>query len=149
MTNRTTGRQVHLKHMLNEAMTEGRDELRGQAADAQPPETPPEPPAPSATAQTPADVDDQAPRSSGQAPTGTPTRRFDSLARLDVRITDDQLQQLTALELAMRSHKRKAGERITKNTLIRVAVAGLLAHADQIDGSTEDELRDAYLATWP
>jgi hypothetical protein len=34
-----------------------------------------------------------------------------------------------------------SGERITDNTLIRVAVDLLLTRADQLRGSTEDELR--------
>jgi hypothetical protein len=34
-----------------------------------------------------------------------------------------------------------AGERITVNTLIRVAVALLLSHAQDLAGATEEELR--------
>jgi hypothetical protein len=34
-----------------------------------------------------------------------------------------------------------AGERITVNTLIRVAVALLLSHAQELAGTTEEELR--------
>ena len=46
-------------------------------------------------------------------------------------------------DLARRLNRRKpkgAGERITENTLIRVAVELLLAQADRLDGTTEDEL---------
>lgn len=34
-------------------------------------------------------------------------------------------------------------ERLTENTLIRVAIDLLLAHAAELHGSTEDELRDS------
>ncbi len=42
----------------------------------------------------------------------------------------------------MRRRPVKA-ERITENTLIRVAIDLLLAHADELRGSTEDELRES------
>jgi hypothetical protein len=37
--------------------------------------------------------------------------------------------------------EKGAGERITENTLVRLAIDLLLANAGQLQGSTEDELR--------
>lgn len=38
---------------------------------------------------------------------------------------------------------RRRTERLTDNTVIRVALDLLLEHADQLDGDTEDELRNS------
>lgn len=63
-----------------------------------------------------------------------------------VQLRGDQLIELdvVARELqAARSHK---GERITANTVIRVAVDAILAHRDRLVGDTEAELRTNLLA---
>jgi hypothetical protein len=53
----------------------------------------------------------------------------------------DQLDELARLRRALNRQRRGEGERITENTLIRVAVDMLLGRADKLRGTTEDELR--------
>lgn len=63
-----------------------------------------------------------------------------------VQLRGDQQIELdvVARELqAARSHK---GERITANTVIRVAVDVILAHRSRLVGDTEEELRTNQLA---
>lgn len=62
-------------------------------------------------------------------------------ARKDVMLWPDQQQSLN--HLAWRVSRMKpagVGERITANTLIRVAVDLLLARADEVHGTTEQEI---------
>lgn len=68
---------------------------------------------------------------------------FARLSRKDARIRDDQVTALTALADVVMRRRRFKGERITENTLIRVAIDLLLTHADRLRGSTEDELRNS------
>ncbi|WP_211255844.1 hypothetical protein [Microbacterium trichothecenolyticum] len=74
---------------------------------------------------------------------------FAQLSRKDARIRDDQVTALTALADAVMRRRRFKAERITENTLIRVAIDLLLAHADQLRGSTEDELRYSLTSGLP
>ncbi|MEO3939779.1 hypothetical protein V3C41_01695 [Paenarthrobacter nicotinovorans] len=68
--------------------------------------------------------------------------RFADFERKEARLRQDQLDALDALARKIkRARKPGAGERITDNTLIRVAVDLLLARQDELTGSTEDELR--------
>lgn len=68
--------------------------------------------------------------------------RFADFERKEARLRQDQLDALDALARRIkRARKPGAGERITDNTLIRVAVDLLLARQDELTGSTEDELR--------
>jgi hypothetical protein len=72
-------------------------------------------------------------------PAGVP--KYLRLVRKEARLSADQFDALT--DLARRLNRRKpkgVGERITENTLIRVAVELLLAQADRVEGTTEDEL---------
>ena len=75
--------------------------------------------------------------------TAQPSRpRFAEFERKEARLRQDQLDALDALARKIkRARKPGAGERITDNTLIRVAVDLLLARQDELTGSTEDELR--------
>lgn len=74
-------------------------------------------------------------------PAEAPVAMFAQLSRKDARLRGDQLIALTALADAVMRRRRFKAERITVNTLIRVGVDLLLAHAEQLRGSTEDELR--------
>lgn len=86
-----------------------------------------------------------------QHPPAAPTRKsaprrarepkYLTLQRKEARLADKQLDQLTALTRRLNKRRRGAGERITDNTLIRVAVDMLLDRADHLAGTTEDELR--------
>lgn len=63
------------------------------------------------------------------------------LTRKEVRFRDDQLEALdrVARRLA-RARRGTGGERITENTLVRVAVDLLLERAEAITGGTEAEI---------
>lgn len=69
--------------------------------------------------------------------------KFARLTRKDARVRADQDADLTALVKSLMRQRRVKAERITENTLIRVAIDLLLAHADELRGSTEDELRES------
>lgn len=65
-----------------------------------------------------------------------------ALERKEVYLRPSQRDELARLEGALRRAKPAGqGERITVNTLIRVAVDLLLTRADALQGHTEDELR--------
>lgn len=69
--------------------------------------------------------------------------KFARLTRKDARVRADQDAALTALAKTLMRRRPAKAERITENTLIRVAIDLLLAHADELRGSTEDELRNS------
>lgn len=69
--------------------------------------------------------------------------KFARLTRKDARVRADQDVALTALAKNLMRRRPAKAERITENTLIRVAIDLLLAHADELRGSTEDELRNS------
>jgi len=62
------------------------------------------------------------------------------LERKEVRLRIEQLDALTSLTRQLNRARRGKGERLTENTLIRVAINLLLENADQLQGITEDEL---------
>ncbi|NYE18057.1 hypothetical protein [Microbacterium immunditiarum] len=66
---------------------------------------------------------------------------FARLTRKETRLREDQYAELSALARSLMRRRRVKGERITENTLIRVAVDLLLARRDELRGSDEDELR--------
>jgi hypothetical protein len=107
------------------------------AAEAAPEDTrPPEPsegaqdrhPAPAGAATTPA-----------MSPATGP--RYLALTRKEARFTDDQLESLSVLTRQLNKARQGRGERITDNTLIRVAVDLLLERAGELAGHDEGELR--------
>lgn len=66
--------------------------------------------------------------------------------RKESRLRQDQADELSRAVRRLNQARRGSdggisGERITDNTLIRVAVDLLLTRADQLRGRTEDELR--------
>ena len=68
--------------------------------------------------------------------------KYLALERKEARLRGDQVDSLASL--ARRVNRRKAsrgGERITENTLIRVAVDWLLSQEAYVEGSTEEEIR--------
>lgn len=81
-----------------------------------------------------------APKSTGETIASGP--RYLQLTRKEVRFTDDQLDALTALTRRLSKQRRgRGGERVTENTLVRVAVDLLLEKGNDLKGTTEDELR--------
>lgn len=65
------------------------------------------------------------------------------LERKDVRLRADQIAQLAELVRELMRARKVKVERITENTLIRVAVDLLLTHRAQLRGGTERELRNS------
>jgi hypothetical protein len=81
------------------------------------------------------DASDTGQQRSGAGP------RYLQLERKELRIRVDQADELARLTRRINRSRRGAGERITDNTLIRVAVDLLLERSAHIAGTTEDELR--------
>lgn len=63
------------------------------------------------------------------------------LERKELLIWPDQITSLSILARVLNRNRGGAGERITQNTLIRVAVALLLSRSQDLAGTTEEELR--------
>jgi hypothetical protein len=88
------------------------------------------------------------PRPAPPAPVGLP--KYLRLVRKEARLTEEQVQTLTALSRRLnRRRGRGEGERITENTLIRVGVELLLRSAEQLEGTTEEELLDSVSPALP
>ncbi|MGP4033734.1 hypothetical protein [Pseudarthrobacter sp. 1C304] len=68
---------------------------------------------------------------------------YTELVRKELRLHADQADELTILASKVQRARKEKGERITDNTLIRVAVDLLLQRQAELVGSTEDELRVA------
>jgi hypothetical protein len=67
--------------------------------------------------------------------------RFDELERKEARVRLDQYEALQSLSRQLNRSRNRRGERITENTLIRVAIDLLLSRQDEVAGTTEAELR--------
>ncbi len=77
------------------------------------------------------------------AKTSPPARgaaKYARLTRKETRVREDQYVALTQLARALMRRRTDRQERITENTLVRVAIDLLLANADQLVGDSEDEL---------
>jgi hypothetical protein len=62
------------------------------------------------------------------------------------QIRGDQWTGLDELARDLQDARTVKAERITANTLIRVAIDGLLAHAEHLVGDNEEELRASLFA---
>ncbi len=69
--------------------------------------------------------------------------KYLTLVRKETRLTELQIERLTAITRKLNRQRRGRGERITENTLIRVAIDLLLSQSDKLSGVTEAELREA------
>jgi len=68
--------------------------------------------------------------------------KYLALERKEARLRGDQVDSLASLARRVNREKpSRGGERITENTLIRVAVDWLLSQEDYVGGSTEEEIR--------
>ena len=67
--------------------------------------------------------------------------KYLKLERKEARLRQNQIDALTDLTRSLNRKRARKGERLTDNTLIRVAVDLLLSKANQIQGGTEEELR--------
>ena len=82
------------------------------------------------------------PSDSGSAElTDSQVPKWQRLERKELRLRADQLDELARLRRLLNRQRRGEGERITENTLIRVAVDLLLSRSADLRGATEDELR--------
>ena len=68
---------------------------------------------------------------------------FLRLERKETRLRSDQYADLTVHARRLSQAKMPGGERITENTLIRVAIDLLLEHAEQLSGQTEAEIKNS------
>ncbi|MEL6788103.1 MAG: hypothetical protein AAFO76_11980 [Cyanobacteria bacterium J06607_15] len=66
--------------------------------------------------------------------------KYLTLVRKEARLREDQLDSLTSLARSLNRKRKGSGERITENTLIRVAVDLLMNQSDKLQGTTEAEL---------
>ncbi len=73
------------------------------------------------------------------------TPRYLQLERKEARLRTDQIDDLNTLTRQLNRQKRgkPSEERLTDNTLIRVAIDLLLQQKNSLKGTTEDELRDS------
>lgn len=70
---------------------------------------------------------------------------YRKLVRIEGRLRPDQVDELNKLTRQVMANRQATGERITSNTLVRLAVDLLLAHADKLSGDTEDQLRESLI----
>lgn len=73
-------------------------------------------------------------------PTPVARPRFDDYERKETRLAAEQLDQLAKRSRQLNRTRKREGERITENTLIRIAV-DLLLSRPELAGKTEAELR--------
>jgi hypothetical protein len=69
------------------------------------------------------------------------------LVRHDLRVRAEQMEALAALRRRISADRgrKERSERITDNTLIRVAIDLLLAHDEFLAGATEEQIRESAL----
>ena len=68
--------------------------------------------------------------------------KYLALERKEARLRGDQVDSLASLARRVNRQKPlRGGERITENTLIRVAVDWLISQEEYVGGSTEEEIR--------
>jgi hypothetical protein len=75
-------------------------------------------------------------------PTESPSLpKYLRLERKELLMWPGQITKLSILARVLNKNRGGAGERITVNTLIRVATALLLSRSQELEGTTEEELR--------
>ena len=138
-------RKVNLSESLARMQADEPEEA--SAAPAAPQASPPAtaPPQRPVEAAGPAEAPERAPeRPQARKPAGEGRgARFDEFVRKEARFRPDQLAALTEHARALNRAKGPAGDRITENTLIRVAVDLLLAEPGRLHGRSEAELFDS------
>lgn len=101
-------------------------------------------PAPAASKRTEASQAAATPRRA--AATSESATHWSEYDRLEARLREDQVVQLDALVRRLNKQRSGPGERITKNTLLRVATDLLLAQGDAVTGGTEAEIRASVIS---
>lgn len=119
-------------------------------AEPEQPEPEPEPVAAPAPRKAPAKRPRKAPAKAASEPEPEPERaaaqeepKYLTMVRREARMTETQADALDAHTRRLNRARRGRGERITWNTLNRVAVDLLLARAEDLAGTTEEELRES------
>lgn len=116
------------------------------------PDVPPTKPAPQERDAAQLEADGPTPSAPRATPRRSPTRReeasldshhvhYASLVRKEARLRDDQIESLMLRARKLSRNKVGTDERITDNTLIRIAVDMLLAREADLAGNSEAELR--------
>lgn len=118
----------------------GKIDLAGQLGDARGRVTSPAAP----TART--AVEDMAPEA---PPPARAAAKYARLTRKETRVREDQYVALTQLARALMRRRTNRRERITENTLVRIAIDVLLANADQLVGDSENELLQSVTSEHP
>ena len=67
--------------------------------------------------------------------------KYLTFVRKEARLRSEQLDSLTSLTRSLNRKRNSNGERITENTLIRVAIDLLLNQSDELKGTTEQEIK--------
>ncbi len=67
--------------------------------------------------------------------------KYLTFVRKEARLRSEQLDSLTSLTRSLNRKRQSNGERITENTLIRVAIDLLLNQSDELKGTTEQEIK--------
>lgn len=75
--------------------------------------------------------------------------KYACLTRKETRVREDQYVALTQLARALMRRRTDRRERITENTLVRIAIDLLLANADQLVGDSENELLQSVTSEHP
>ena len=75
--------------------------------------------------------------------------KFARLTRKEARVREDQYTALAELARTLMRRRRVKDERITENTLIRVAIDLLLTRREELHGATEEELRESVTSALP
>jgi hypothetical protein len=70
----------------------------------------------------------------------TKVPKYLSLERKEVRLPSEHIDELTRLVRRLNRQRKGKDERITENTLIRIAVSLLVDFGEQIKGNNEEEL---------
>ena len=109
------------------------------------PLAPPPPPAAVVPQPVPPAVPDPGPREPGPGTQASPN--YLRFVRHDLRARAEQLEAVAALRRRINTDRARAerSERITDNTLIRVAIDLLLAHGEFLAGATEEQIRESAL----
>jgi len=71
--------------------------------------------------------------------------KYMSLVPKEARLREDQIAALNDLARTLARNRSNKTERITSNTLIRIAIDRLLADAGNLTGDDENQLRTRYL----
>ncbi len=84
--------------------------------------------------------------SKASADTTATSTHYTDFERIEARLRDDQVNDLDVLVRRLNKQRAGQGERITRNTLLRVASDLLLAMDERVVGATEDAIRKSVTA---